>query len=145
MKMELTGSLLSLALLCGASSVLASDKSDNKEVRGASSEYTWETENCEQDVTIFKIAGSRCAATVLVHVNDRDRRHDGEGCRSKARGDEYEDANEGVILEGCGGEDHLFVHEGETVRCTVKPGHHGLKARSKNHREENGTIQLIHI
>lgn len=144
MKMELTGTFLILALLCGTTVALA----DDSKTRGASSEYPWETQaDCESVTTIFRVAEHR-RATVLVHV-ERERDdccHDGDHPQSQSSRD---NEPKGVILQGCGDERSLFVSEGETVQCVVEPAgckhHHELKAHSSDPKHHRGTVQVIKI
>ena len=132
MKMELTSCLLALACL-GGSSVALADHS----TRGASSEFKWETERNQHEISIFRVETFRSHAVVLVHVDQHER-----GRHVVNRGEEGE---HGVVLEGCGPKHHVYVHEGETVRCTVLRGGEGLTARSLTCDEEKGTVQETNI
>jgi hypothetical protein len=140
-------SLLAAGCLAG-SAVAAANTADVK--RGASSTYDWEIGFHDHQVIIFKVEGSICPATVLVHLkNDQDCDHncDHDNDHDKDHNDAVRGGSHhhGVVtLTNCGDRQNVSIREGETVQCKVWPGH-PLTAEACGDAEVKGTVQVIKI
>lgn len=135
MKRVFITGLLALACLGGSAVALSGHST-----RGASDTYKWEIGHEDGEVVIYRSSSMKCFTTVLVHVKERYRHHD-----DIRGGLEQRSEGSGVILEGCGWAKHVFVGEGQTVRCSVEEGRKGLRARAKNCEDVKGTVQEIEI